>query len=98
MNKVVINCCYGGFSLSEDAEARYDELAEAAGVDPYDSYSVPRHCPILVAVVEEMGAKADGSYSDLQIVEVEGNKYRIYEYDGYESVVVPESQTWITIN
>ena len=95
MNKVVINCSYTGFSLSAAALSRYDELAEAAGVDPYD---VPRHCPILVEIVETMGAKANGTFSDLQIVEVEGNLYRVEEHYGKESVVTPEQQTWITIN
>ena len=96
--KVVVNRCYGGFSLSEEAEARYNKYAEAAGLPPFDVYECPRHCPFLIQVVEEMGGKVDGSFSNLQIVSIEGNQYRIREYDGMESVETPESQTWITIN
>ena len=96
--KVVANRCYGGFSLSEEAEARYNQYAEAAGIPPFDIYDTPRHCPFLIQVVEELGAKADGLCSDLEVVGIEGNQYRIEDHDGMESVATPESQTWIIIN
>ena len=96
--KVVVNRCYGGFSLSEEAKARYNKYAEAAGLPPFDIYDTPRHCPFLIQVVEELGSKADGSFTDLEVVGIEGNQYRISEYDGMESVETPESQNWITIN
>lgn len=56
-------------------------------------YDVPRHHPILVKVVEELGERASGSCADLQIAEVEG-LYRIDEYDGSESVVAPDGYDW----
>jgi hypothetical protein len=57
--------------------------------------NVDRHDPILVQVVEEMGAKANGSYANLAIEEVSG-PYRIDEYDGYETVKEPDGYDWIT--
>lgn len=53
----------------------------------------PRHHPILVQVVEELGDRASGSCADLRIAEVEG-LYRIDEYDGSESVVSPDGYDW----
>jgi hypothetical protein len=56
-------------------------------------YDIPRHDPILVKVVEELGEFANGPYADLQIAEVDG-LYRIDEYDGSESVETPDSYDW----
>lgn len=54
---------------------------------------IPRHDPILVQVVEELGEGANGECADLQIKEVDG-LYRIDEYDGNESVVTPDGYGW----
>jgi len=63
------------------------------------SRDLERHDPILVQVVEELGEEANGTYADLQIEEIIGNKYRIDEYDGNESVSTPEEKEheWTTI-
>ncbi len=55
--------------------------------------NVSRHDPILVKVVEELGEKANGHYSNLQIEEVEG-LYCISEYDGMERVMTPSDYKW----
>ena len=36
-HKVVINTCFGGFGLSEAAEARYNEIALSRGMDEIES-------------------------------------------------------------
>jgi hypothetical protein len=111
MTKVVYNACYGGFSLSNEAMDRMVELGyEGLQPNPkynpnsksmFDSckywgdYHIPRHNPILVQVVEELGEKANGSWSELCIEEVDG-PYRIEEYDGNETVVEPDGYDWIT--
>jgi hypothetical protein len=59
----------------------------------YDG-DIPRHNPILIQVVEELGEKAGGECSKLVIEEVYG-PYRIDEYDGFESVETPGSYDWI---
>lgn len=55
---------------------------------------VPRHDPVLVEVIEELGAAASGACANILIEEVQG-KYRITEYDRYETVETPESIDWI---
>lgn len=53
-----------------------------------------RHDPDLVAVVEELGAKASGSYAQLRVVEVpDGVEYIIEEYDGNEHIA-EKHRTW----
>lgn len=58
-----------------------------------DEYNTLRDCditrddPVLVQVVEELGKEANGSYSNLKIIEIpEDVSWHIAEYDGYESV------------
>ena len=57
----------------------------------------PRHDKDLVAVVEELGEKANGDCADLEVIEINSNLYRIDEYDGAESVETPEDIDWIKL-
>jgi len=142
MGKVVINSCYGGFSLSREACQRYWDLKgeqvwieddteypslgiftvwlvppservekktskefASMSLDERVAYSqkvseqswydrdVERNDPVLVQVVEELGDKANGKYSKLRVVEVDG-LYKIDEYDGYESIETPDQIEW----
>ena len=117
MNKVVINNCYGGFELSNEAfdwmiehglsKEYYNENPdynpEKKGILCKQKYYLRykpelRHHPLLVQCVEELGDKANGLCASLSVVEIPGNQYRIDEYDGLESIEVPEwEQDWITI-
>lgn len=46
-----------------------------------------REDPILIEVVEELGNKANGSFSDLKVVEIPDElDYVIDNYDGYETL------------
>ena len=99
--KIVINKCYGGFGLSEQA---HSFIAKRKGwqhaCDDYDNdywycqsgnavYSdqLKRDDPDLVAAVEQLGKDVDGSYSLLKVVEIpDGVDWYIHEYDGLESV------------
>lgn len=91
--KIVINKCYGGFSLSKEA---YDEL----GI-PWDDYGYKyshdygkRAASELIAVIEKLGEKASGSCANLQVVEIPDNvEWTIEEYDGREWVSEVH-QTW----
>jgi hypothetical protein len=111
-NKVVINKCFGGFHLSDAACARLIELGaryvRAARPDEttesifghkfmVEDHSIPRHDPLLIQVVEELGEAASGDFSELIVFEIEGNRYRIGEHDGAESVYTPRDSYWITI-
>lgn len=117
MTKIVINNCYGGFSLSTEAVELARQLsnnpkwgdvvldletypdgtvANPAGNRLLSSSHYPnvkRNDPFLVQVVEQLGDKANGACAELKVVEVDG-KYRINEYDGYESVETPEDIHW----
>ena len=99
--KIVINKCFGGFGLSEEAHAL---IAKRKGwkhaCDDYDNdywYNelgeavyddqLERTDPDLIAVVEELQDKADGLHSSLKIVVIPNDvKWFIHEYDGLESV------------
>ncbi len=63
-----------------------------------DVQSFPRHDADLVAVVEELGSAANGSFAALNIVDLEGNRYYIDEYDGNETVQTPDTMKWVTVN
>jgi len=53
-----------------------------------------RSHPLLIEVVEELGAEADGPHAELKIVKVPSDvKWSIQEYDGAERVA-EEHRTW----
>ena len=93
--KVVYNGCYGGFGLSQKATDMLYELG--ALNDEVDCYSIERHNPHLVKVVEELGDLASSSFSNLKIAEITSPIYKIDEYDGAESVVTPDRIAWVKI-
>jgi hypothetical protein len=90
MAKVVINTCFGGFGLSEEA---CKELGLPRNDRGY-SYSDKRTAPELVAVVEKLGDAADGPYARLAIVDIpDGIEWDIVDYDGREHVAEAH-RTW----
>ena len=131
--KVVINSCYGGFSLSPKGERRYlelkgldsyfykqseynwqngkteftriDNIDDVSGLffycttydqgasipdypeDIFHSRDLKRSDPLLVQVVEELGAESFGKCAELEVVDIEkGRWFKIDEYDGLESI------------
>lgn len=89
--KVVYNNSYGARNiLSAEAIAWMKEhgyRGKFAGVN--GELLVPRHHPVLVACVEEMGERAgrDKGGADLQIAEIEGERYYVIQYDMREEVI-----------
>lgn len=56
---------------------------------------IKRTDPILIAVVEKLGEKADGEVAALAIAEIPtGTRYRIDEYDGRETIVCEGDDLW----
>lgn len=98
-NKVVINSCYGGFSLSDSALAM---LAKRKGLTVSEVYSLTirmeRHDLDLIEVVETLGKRANTEFSDLKVKQIAGHQYKIGEYDGFEWLQTPESMEWISIH
>lgn len=85
MKKVVLNGCFGGFSLSEKA---YEFLGLAW--DGYGfKYRDDRENPKLVECVETLGEEASGRFASLYVEEYDdyNYNYRIGEYDGDESLI-----------
>jgi hypothetical protein len=84
--KIVINRQFGGFGLSDEAAELYCQL-KGTSRDGFNADFISRSDPILVQVVEQLGKKANTSYSTLKIVEIpDGINWHIEEYDGMESV------------
>lgn len=80
--KIVVNRCYGGFGLSQEA---LDFLDTNSG----HQYGWPhmRHSIELVECVEELGNKAGGEYSELKVIDIpDGIEWEIWDHGGMESI------------
>lgn len=110
MNKVVINNCYGGFGLSKAALQWLKDNAKnentrtlVANVQDKEygefqvSHTLARHDKDLVACVEALGNEASGTYASLVVRTIDSNMYRISEYDGLETIEIPDNLDWIEI-
>lgn len=83
-------------SVADEFSQHSKELYIIYGVSDY--FYFRRHNPDLVAVVEELGDKANGECARLVITTIDGNMYRIETYDGYENVITPDcDRGWIII-
>lgn len=92
MTKIVINCQYGGFGLTVEAMALYDQYL-GTKTDKFD-WEIDRDDPILVRVVEELKERAGDRYSDLKVVEIPDDvAWVLCEYDGIEWVA-EKHRTW----
>ena len=83
----------------EDCEDLFTDDNKACG-DIGDSMfcrDISRHDPMLLQVVSELGEAASGMCTALVIHETKGNRYRIDEYDGFESVQEPDDLEWIEV-
>ena len=84
--KIVINRCYGGFGLSDQASEMYC-AAKNIPADNFFDRDVPRNDPVLVEIIEKLGTAADGRYSELKIVDIPDDvDWIVEEYDGMEYV------------
>lgn len=82
--KIVINCDYGGFSVSDKC---LDELRRLYNNPDLDDRELKRDDPELVRLVETMGQDSYGRYAHLKIVEIpEDVDWILVEYDGMEHV------------
>ena len=93
IQRIVINTVHGGFSLSKPAREMFKKRCGITDPDWYD-HDLVRDDPILVSIVRELGAEANGKYADLKIVEVPYDvEWTIAEYDGIEWVA-EKHRTW----
>ena len=57
---------------------------------------IPREDPILVFIVETLGAAASGKFAELEVIEIpDGTLYKIDEYDGLESLITQDDDDWL---
>jgi hypothetical protein len=90
MTQIVINQCFGGYSLSSKA---YEYLGIEWGKYGLE-FANDRSNPQLVKCVLALGHEASGYLSDLKVVEVpDGVEWEIEEYDGNEHVA-EKHRTW----
>jgi hypothetical protein len=78
--KFVLNKCYGGFDLSEEAQ---EILGQA-------DFEIRRDDPDLLALIEEKGIQfVQGKYAKLKVVEVpeSATDFILDEYDGWERII-----------
>ena len=80
--KIVINTCFGGFSLSDFAvtalelDSRYD--------------SISRTDARLISLIEKYGSEVcSGMFADLEVVNIpdEATDWMMQEYDGSEDIL-----------
>ena len=89
--KIVINTRYGGFGLSKEALALFNERSGA--VVTYD-FNIKRNDPILVEIVEQLGEAADGDFAELKVVKIPDDvQWQIEEFDGNEWIA-EKHRTW----
>lgn len=77
--KVVINDCFGGFSINREiAKQHFDGKW----------YEIKRTDPTLIKLIES-GVCCDGSNAELKVVEIpdEATDWRIIDYDGAEHIL-----------
>ena len=76
--KIVVNKCYGGFSLSKTGIKL---------LDLEDDFGVDRTNERLIELVEA-NAPVSGRYANLAVVKIpdEATDWEINEYDGFESI------------
>lgn len=79
--KIVVNECFGGFSLS-------DWACEALGLTHMEGREIDRRDSRLVDLVEKYGERCNNSYSELGIVEIPdwSTDWIMTDYDGIETV------------
>ena len=93
LQRIVINDCYGGFSLSDRARREYCRMAGIELSEFLDS-EVARDDPYLVKIVKDLGMGANGSCANLKVVEIPGDvDWQIEEYDGAEWIA-EKHRTW----
>ena len=95
--KIVINCCYGGFGVSENFLRAYNiPYTKTSYGSYYAEEDIGRTDPRLIEYIEAHGSEmASNSYSKLVVVEIpKGTKYRITEYDGYEGIETENDLDW----
>lgn len=91
--KIVINTCFGGFSLSKEAY-KFLGLEWKEGETSGSAFDNDRTNLELIECVEQLGKEANGRSADLKVVEIPDDiEYSIEDYDGSEHIA-ESHRTW----
>ena len=99
--KIVINACFGGFSVSENFLKEYNipyEKSKWGSIYPKEGEDIDyRTDPRLIEYIEKHGSEmASGSSSYLVVEEIpKGTAFMIDEYDGNESIMYRDEMSWM---
>lgn len=79
--KIVINKCFGGFSVN-------DNIVKTLNLESRYDLEDDRTNAKLIELIES-GVNVNGEFSDLVVIEIpdDATDYIIEEYDGYESIL-----------
>lgn len=88
LKKVIINTCFGGYSLSEKVVLKFNKESGTNMSASEASYKIPRDNDLLIRIIEEVGvADAGGLCAELKIIEIPDDiEFVISEYDGIETL------------
>lgn len=94
--KVVINACYGGYSLGKQAafwlQKKGVQLSDldTSSLNDWGSFRMfdeDRANPLLVELVEVLGKEASGRCASLRVIEISDDvEWEVEEYDGFERI------------
>ena len=87
--EIMVNTCYGGFSISEAAMDEYRRRCPDR--QEFEYYHIDRHDPVMVEIVKELGTRANGLVAQIELRRIPAlyaGHYSIGEYDGMENVVI----------
>lgn len=92
--KIVINCCFGGFGLSDECAIALDAVIKQFGDYFYQEFPNGKWAqdyrtdPKLIHLMETKGSKwCSGHLASLKIVEIPDDvKWEIRDYDGIETI------------
>ena len=97
MHKIVYNTNGSAFGLSRAAiqwlgrHGIYNKYPDIENLD-----NLPRHEPLLIRCIEELGEDAAACYAELAIAEIVSDTYYIAaSEDGYETVITPKDMITI---
>ena len=95
--EIAINKCYGGFCLSKEALDWLEEHGAEGKRGFWESGNIPRHDPLLIRCIKELGENVNADYvaSQIEIVSVDTQGYYIENYDGFEKVITEHDLTQI---
>ena len=96
--QVVINTSYSNFAISRDAilliQKKIKNTKDKSQINAY-AFDNDRSHPLLVEAVQKLGAKANGLYTTLKIVEIPDDvEWRVDAINGKE-VIREKHRVWM---